>query len=325
MTMMPDQNAPSDDARPRMKRGLGRGLNSLLGGGSAAAAGEQNENAGGMSEIPVGVISANPYQPRKDFDAESLGELIASIQKRGVLQPLLVRKHEGAYQLIAGERRLRAAREAGLPTVPCRVLELDERQVCEAAIEENLKRKDLNVLEKAEAFKSYLERFESTIEDLARQLGLNRSTVSNMLRLLELCDEVKAALTAEKITQGHARALLPLCTEQQIALCEQIQKESLSVRQTEKCVRDLQSSESPTLPFEAAGESHGEGESAEAPAEEATAAANNHLLSLQDQLREVIGAKVEIKLTGKESGRIVIEFHSNSDFAHIIRQLRRAA
>ena len=156
----------------RPRRGLGRGLESLLGGGSTDTTVPDlpvppADDGGGPTEISVVSIDPNPFQPRKDFDSETLNELAESIRLRGVLQPLLVRRVDGRFQLIAGERRWRAAQLAGLSTIPCRVMELDDQQVCEAAIEENLKRKDLHVLEKAQAFRDYLKRFESTIEQLA--------------------------------------------------------------------------------------------------------------------------------------------------------------
>ena len=200
-----------------VRRRLGRGLSALLGGASPADA--QQSDPDGMSssisipgrvpqqdpnQIHVELIERNPFQPRKDFDPESLNELVESIRQHGVLQPLLVRPSGAQYQLIAGERRWLAARQAGLDTVPCRVLELEDRAMCEAALEENLKRRDLNVLEKAQAFQDYLHRFSTTADDLARQLSMSRSSLCNFLRLLELSDFVKESLLAERVTYGHA-------------------------------------------------------------------------------------------------------------------------
>ena len=199
-----------------------------------ARAGNQDPN-----HVHVELIERNPFQPRKDFDPESLNELIESIRQHGVLQPLLVRPAGTQYQLIAGERRLLAARQAGLETVPCRVLELEDRAMCEAALEENLKRRDLNVLEKAQAFQDYMNRFGASLDDLARQLSMSRSSVCNFLRLLELSEFVKEALLADRVTSGHARAILSLSPDDQVALCRRIEAESLSVRQTESAVREL--------------------------------------------------------------------------------------
>jgi len=289
-------------------------MSALLGGGSAEPCPETPQAKPDPSQIHIGSIERNPFQPRQDFEEETLHELAESIKQHGILQPLLVRPHDGQYQLIAGERRWLAAKLAGLENVPCRVLELDDRQVCEAAIEENLKRKDLNVLEKAQAFQDYLDRFGSSIEKLAKQLSMNRSTVSNSLRLLELPDFVKQSLRADKITNGHARALLSLAEAEQVALCRRIQSELLSVRNTEKEVRAiLQGRPRAGVPFPIKGE------------KPEAATVTNHVLSVQEQLREHLGAKVEIRVSGKESGKIVIRFHSNDEFERIIRQLRRAA
>lgn len=308
---MEEQAAIAGEIQP--KRRLGRGLNALLGGRAKVSPPRDDSADDEKNEIHVDLIERNPFQPRKDFDRESLKELVDSVVKHGVLQPLLVRPGEGGYQLIAGERRWLAAKQAGLDMVPCRVLNLDDRQLCEAAIEENLKRKDLNVLEKAQAFSEYLKRFESSIEELAKQLSLNRSTVSNFLRLLELCDEVKRALSEEKITNGHARALLGLDRTQQKEVCSKIVEQAWNVRRTEKEVKSLlkgDSTESTDLiPFEKPEKNE----------------LTPHLLSLQEQLRGMLGSRVEIKLSGKEKGKIVIPFDSNDEFEHLLRELRRAA
>ena len=306
------------------RRRLGRGLNALLGrGGEDSDSDNRDAGANGESadvfvpaeqdQIDVDLIERNPYQPRQDFAADSLKELEGSIRQHGVLQPLLVRPFDGAYQLIAGERRLKAAREAGLKTVPCRVLNLEERQVCEVAIEENLKRKDLNVLEKAQAFKNYLSQFDSTIEQLAQRLSLDRSTVNNMIRLLDLAEPVKQALQAEKISAGHARTLLSLDEQRQVSLCEQIQSESLSVRKTEAEVRKILKGEADTVPFENAKKTT------------ETPQMTNHLVDLQQQLREILGAQVEIKLKTDHSGQILIPFDSNETFERITGVLRKSA
>jgi len=327
---MEDQNqtpaenpAEQSETSGTPRRRLGRGLNALLGrGGMDAESDDPNQDPAGSSEptvpveqdeIDVDLIERNPYQPRQDFAADSLKELEGSIRQHGILQPLLVRPFDGAYQLIAGERRLKAARDAGLKTVPCRVLNLEERQVCEVAIEENLKRKDLSVLEKAQAFKNYLNQFDSTIEQLAQTLSLDRSTVNNMIRLLDLAEPVKQALQSEKISAGHARALLSLDEQRQVTVCEQIQAESLSVRKTEAEVRKIIKGEVDTVPFEKTKQA--------VTAPEMT----NHLLDLQQQLREVLGSKVEIKLKTDHSGQIMIPFDSNETFERITGVLRKTA
>ena len=302
------------------RRRLGRGLNALL--GTAPMGGSDEVTAGDQTEISVELIDRNPFQPRQDFDQSALNELVDSIRQHGVLQPLLVRSVGDGYQLIAGERRLISAKKAGLRQVPCRVLNLTDQQVSEVALEENLKRQDLNVLEKAIAFQEYLKRFGCTIEDLARRLSFERSTVSNMLRLLELPDAVKSDLRSDKISAGHARAILALKgDEAKIALSQRIQKETLSVRKTEEAVRDLLAAakEADVVPFPGSDE----GGSPAATAGNRTA----HVIGLQDQLRDWLGTNVEIKLTGKskDKGKIVIDFSSNDDFERILGKLQRAA
>ena len=299
------------------RRRLGRGLNALL--GTASMGGTDEATPGDQTEISVELIDRNPFQPRQDFDQTALNELVDSIRQHGVLQPLLVRPAGDGYQLIAGERRLISAKKAGLHQVPCRVLNLTDQQVSEVALEENLKRQDLNVLEKAIAFQDYLKRFGCTIEDLARRLSFERSTVSNMLRLLELPESVKGDLRSDKISAGHARALLALKGEDaRVELSKRIQNDSLSVRKTEEAVRELLTpKEADVVPFPGSD------------GKQAIPAANrtSHIVGLQNQLRDWLGTSVEIKLSGKskDKGKIVIEFASNDDFERIVGKLQRAA
>lgn len=313
-----------------VRRRLGRGLSALLGGGPAGDALVDVESQTASlttraanqdpNQVHVELIERNPFQPRKDFDSESLNELVESIRQHGILQPLLVRPAGAQYQLIAGERRLLAARQAGLETVPCRVLELEDRAMCEAALEENLKRRDLNVLEKAQAFQDYMNRFGASLDDLARQLSMSRSSVCNFLRLLELSEFVKEALLADRVTFGHARAILSLSSDDQVALCQRIEAESLSVRQTESAVRELlknqQDGAGATIPFSTASGG---------AAKPAAADPTNHVRSLQEQLQQQFGVSVEIKLSAKEKGKFIIPFANNDDFERILRLLRRAA
>lgn len=304
----------TDSDQPTMKRRLGRGLNALL--GSVPDEAELPNPAiklhsPDQDEISAELIERNPHQPRREFDQKAIDELAESIRKHGVLQPLLVRAQGDGYQLIAGERRWRACKQIGLETIPCRVVELEDQAVCEAAIEENLKRQDLNVVEKALAFKDYIEKFNCSIEDLARQLSMNRSTVSNMMRLLELPETVQQAVRQERISGGHARALLPLSHDQQVELTDQIVKQQLSVRKTEEAVRAI-------LKPSTDGGSSPNSPAAEKP--EMTP----HVLSLQDQLREHLAAKVDIKLKKQDAGQIVIQFQSNDDFERLVGRLRNA-
>lgn len=298
--------------KPKMKRRLGRGLNALLGNSDAESETPVMLASPASDEISVELIERNPFQPRREFVPAAIDELASSIRKHGVLQPLLVRAKGDGYQLVAGERRWRAAQQVGLENIPCRVVELEDNQVCEAAIEENLKRQDLNVLEKADAFRDYLERFGGTVEELAKRLSMNRSTVSNMMRLLELPDHVQEAVRQERISGGHARALLPLPAEAQKELTRQIEEQSLSVRKAEEAVRRILKSGLP------------QAETATPPAV-VKPEPSSHVISLQDQLRETLAAKIDIRLKKKESGQIVIHFGSNDDFERIVGQLRKAA
>ncbi|WP_437190678.1 ParB/RepB/Spo0J family partition protein [Planctomicrobium sp. SH527] len=229
----------NDSNSTQPSRRLGRGLSALLGGNGPAFTESSAEQSADLRQISVAQLTPNPFQPRQVFDAEALGELASSIREHGVLQPILVREVDGAFQVIAGERRWKAAQKAGLTSIPCRIVDVVDKTACEFALEENLKRKDLSDLEKAQAFKDYLAQFECSIEELGKQLSMNRSTISNMLRLLDLPGPVKNALNANKISAGHARALLPLPEADQLEMCGRIQAEQLSVRAVEATVKKM--------------------------------------------------------------------------------------
>ncbi len=297
---------------------LGRGLNALFDAKTAgraaisAAAGPPRDGAG-LKHIDVELIESNPFQPRVDFDDEALQELVSSLRTHGMLQPLLVRPHGDAYQLVAGERRLRAARLAGLSKVPCFVRNMEDREVNEAALEENIKREDLNVLEKAEAFRRYLDTFGGTINELAQRLSMTRSNVNNILRLLDLSPPVKDALRAGRISYGHARCLLALDEAGQAKVLAAIERQELSVRATEALVRRQTNPQA------------GNDSASDRPDSEPAAAPTNHILSLQQQLRDRLQARVEIRQRKGESGQIIIHFQSNDDFERLIRILRRAS
>jgi ParB family chromosome partitioning protein len=328
---LPESNDPQLVSRRR----LGRGLNALLGGGESPAAEEALAMAGGAATgtpavaagnteyvpIPVDSIARNPYQPRTEFDSEELAELVQSIAQHGVLQPLLVRKVADGWQLIAGERRLLASRRVGLAEVPCRVVEMDDKSVCEVAIVENVQRADLNDLEKATAFQGYLDKFGGSIEELARKMGKDRSTISHCLRLLELPEPVKQALGRGAISAGHARALLPLEVEtHQVDLCAQIVAESLSVRRTEELVREKLLS-GDVIPFAAtaAGGAKPKGRT------RGGSIGGAHVRDLERQLREALGTKVEISLKAKQAGKLVVHFANNEDFERICHFLKKAS
>src|SRR4051812_48118938 len=185
------------------KARLGRGLDALLNGASS-----DGDTAGtGTTVVPIGRIQQNPFQPRKTFDEDELSSLGASIREHGILQPLVVRQVGDRFQLIAGERRLRAARSVGLASVPVTVVDFNDQQTLEAALVENIQRTDLNPIDKAQGFKDYLDRYHMTHDQLAARLGLARPTITNLVSLLELPNEVQGMLRRGELSQGHAKAL----------------------------------------------------------------------------------------------------------------------
>ena len=274
------------------KARLGRGLDALLG------------DAGGTpTAVPTALIRPNPYQPRKRFDDDELKQLTSSIKQHGVLQPLVVRQVEDGFQLIAGERRLRAAQAAGLADVPVHVVRFDEQQVYEAALAENIQRSDLNPIEKAAGFKDYLERFKLTQDQLGAKLGIDRSTVSNLVGLLALPAEVQDAVRTGQISLGHAKVLKSAGgAEKQSAWCRRAVVESLSVAGLDAAIKAEKAKPAEPEPKEPA------------PKAEKTA----HVVSLENDLRERLSCRVEIKLKAQERGQVVIGFESNDEFERIV-------
>lgn len=304
------------------ERRLGRGLEALLGRldnvRSEGEAGFQRDDhesqsttssaEAGMHWIPIYDIDRNPFQPRTTFDDGELQALSESLSAHGMLQPMLVRRAGDRYQLISGERRWRAATVAGWEKVPAQVWEADDRQMAELALVENVQRKDLNPLEKAASFQRYLQQYGCTQEELANRVNLDRSTIANLVRLLELPTAVQDALRSGTITQGHARALLPLGDErEQVQLCAQIQAEGLSVRATESLVQATihQADGEPQLSVVSSGETS------------RTAARSEQLSSLEHEFRRFLGTKVDIRQASKGRGRIVIHFTSAEEFERL--------
>lgn len=294
------------------KRRLGRGLEALLGrdaGGCEPSASDASE----MTYVAVDQIDPNPFQPRRQFDPAEIAALADSLRQHGMIQPVLVRSHNDRYQLIAGERRLRAAVEAQLHEVPARVMDLDDQRVSELAMVENLQREDLGALEKAGAFRDYLARYGGTQEELASRLGLDRSTVSNLIRLLELPEDVQDALQSKRVTQGHARALLGLPdAEAQRGACQRVITEGLSVRQTEALV----TSGEPTPARSRIRK--------DPPHDDATPGGGRapHVLELEQVLHARFGTPVLIKVKGPERGQIIIDFKSQEEFHRIASLIR---
>lgn len=305
------------------ERRLGRGLEALLGrsldGPDELAASPSPGLAAGASAsapdsmtVAVADVDRNPYQPRQEFDEAELRTLAESLREHGLLQPIVVRRVAGRYQLVAGERRLRAAAAAGWQTVPARLIEADDRQMAELAIVENLQRKDLGPLEKAASFARYLQTYGGTQEELAGRLKLDRSTVANLIRLLELPAPVQAALRKGELSQGHARALLPLGDErEQVEFARRIVAEALSVRETEALVQEAIAA-ADAEPLDAA---------ADASVVRPKRRKNSHLASLEQQFRAALGTKVEIRQTARGRGRIIVHFANPEEFERLMGTL----
>jgi ParB family chromosome partitioning protein len=284
------------------KTRLARGLDALFSGA------ESETTSAATAQVQIASIDPNPFQPRKTFDDDELASLRDSIRTHGVLQPLIVRAAGDRFQLIAGERRLRAAQAAGLESVPVTVVDFNDQQVLEAALVENIQRSDLNPIEKAVGFKDYLERFKMTHEQLAQRLGLARPTITNLVALLDLPPEVQDMIRVGRITLGHAKILKGIQDRDQlIALAKEIVARGLSVHGTEAFLKQ---------PLAQENESNGGGTRAVV---EKTA----HVQSIENELRQKLATKIEIRVKGDDKGQIVLGFETNDDFERLIEVLRR--
>jgi len=286
------------------KRGLGRGLDALLGVGHPERQGV-DAPAGSVATLPVDLIRRGRFQPRRDFNADSLRELADSIRAQGVVQPVVVRPlGEGRYELIAGERRWRAAQMAELHEIPAVVRDVPDQAAMAMGLIENIQRDDLNPLEEAGALQRLLGEFGLTHQEIAQAVGKSRATVSNLLRLLELNDDVKAALEARQLEMGHARALLGLRGAPQSEAARTVVHRGLSVRETEALVRRLL-------------------EQAEQP--EATRREKRldpDIRRLQDNLCERLGARVEIRHAKTGKGQLVIRYGSLDELDGILDRIQ---
>lgn len=291
-----------DQTKPR----LGRGLDALLGAVNGSGVLGIGTTVG---TVRLDQIHHNPYQPRKRFDDDELKQLADSIKVHGVLQPLVVRAANDGFQLIAGERRLRAATLAGLPEVPVHVVGFDDRQVYEAALVENIQRSDLNPIEKAQGFKDYLERYGITHDELGKRLGLDRSSISNLVGLLNLPEEIQTAVRLGQLSLGHAKILKGVPDpDRQVQLAREVMFKHLSVSALDALAREAKA--------EVAEKA---GEKLVRPPIEKTA----HVQSLEDDLRQRLATRVEIKVKAKEKGQIVIGFESNDEFERIMSALTK--
>ena len=278
-------------------KGLGKGLDALIPGGSRAGDFEDNINP---SKVNISLIDVNPHQPRTDFDEESLKELAASIKKHGVLQPLVVSPKDDHYELIAGERRLRASKIAGLDEVPVIVRDATDHEKLEVAIIENVQRTDLNPVEEAISYRKLIEEFNYSQDQAADAVGKSRSTVANKIRLLSLSTEIKRALRDGKITEGHAKALLSVeDKDKRQLLFEQILLNGFNVRDVEKIATRV---------------------STRKPIKEKTE--QEHLSNqLADDLKNHLGTKVNIK-QGRKGGKIEIDYYSMEELSRIYQKIK---
>lgn len=287
---------------------LGKGLGALFGGGNVDIISEINSAApqgAAVSEIPLIDIEPNRNQPRKDFDADKLEALAESIKEHGIVSPILVTPNKnGTYKIVAGERRWRASKLVGLHEIPCIIKEFDDREVSELALVENLQRDDLNPIEEAEGYKHLMEAFSLTQDEIAKKIGKSRSAVANSLRLNNLCPEVKEMLKEDKLTQGHARALLTLSPETQLMLAEKIVQDGLNVRQAETLAQNAASGKS-------------------APAKKTVnPMTQKYYKDLENNLSSRFGTKVKIS-EGAKKGKIEIEYYSKDDLERILFELRK--
>lgn len=283
-----------------MPYGLGRGLNSLIPSKKIIRAVSETETPAGVRlvDVPVKNIRPNPKQPREDFEYHDLEDLINSIKEHGILQPLVVTKIDGEnYELIAGERRFRAAKFLNLRTVPAIVRTARDQDKLELALVENIQRKNLNPIEEAKAFNQLMQEFSLTQEKVAERVGKSRPVVANTLRLLTLPEEIQKALRSGKIKESHARTLLGLPDEKaQMKYFSKILKNEMTVRDAESAVRKIK----------------GTGRAKNDPA----------LLAKEELLRGIFGTKVEIKKRGAK-GQIVIHFYSDEEYGDIIRKISK--
>ncbi|HTP04331.1 MAG TPA: ParB/RepB/Spo0J family partition protein [Nitrospirota bacterium] len=278
------------------KQALGKGLGALI--PDLSALDDKEKKALGINEIEIDKIVPNEYQPRKVFNDEKMKELAASIKEQGVIQPVIVHRTGSGYQLIAGERRWRASRLAGLKTIPALVKEATKREFLEMALIENIQREDLNPLEAAEAYKRLQDEFKLTQEDLANRVGKERSTVTNFLRLLGLPKEIKQELATGALSMGHAKAVLSLeRVRDQMQAAVMIVKKGLSVREAEALAARLKY-----------------------PPKEKKARLSHELKSVEEKLKKALGTKVSITAKSK-GGRIVIEYYSAEELDRIIDKI----
>lgn len=282
----------------RKKPALGRNLSSML--SQTTLAHVKNDTSDRLKDLPLDVIQAGRYQPRSVFDEEKLAELADSIRSQGVVQPVVVRPIEdNRYELIAGERRWRAAQQAGLDKIPAVIRDVPDEASIAMALIENIQREDLNPLEEAGALRRLIDDFQMTQQEAADAVGRSRPAVSNLLRLLELMQEVKDMIDLRQIEMGHARALLSLDSELQVQAAREVVHKRLSVRQTESLVRRLQQSKK----------------------KKGQRRVDPDILRLQNRLGESLGTRVSIQHQASGKGKLVIAYNNSDEFEGILERL----
>ena len=284
------------------KKRLGRGLDSLIGNLDQITEVNAADSASGFTELDVDQIQRGKYQPRQHFDQQSLQELADSISVQGIVQPIVVRPEGGHFELIAGERRWRAAQLAGLRKIPAVIRELDSKSAAAIALIENIQREDLNPLEESQALMRLIEEFDLTHQQVANSVGRSRVAVSNLLRLLDLADPVKEQVNRGLLNMGHARALLALIRHDQIEVASIVVNRGLSVRETEALVKK-------TLSAAATNKA------------QPVAAKDPDISRLEARISEKLGASVKVKTGKKGAGELVISFHSSDELEGILNHL----
>lgn len=293
-------------AKSKAKGGLGRGLGALLPEYDEII--ESTDDKSGVKELDIESVVPNPDQPRKIFDEDKMQDLVESVRAHGVIQPILVSKQDDHYIIIAGERRYRACKKAGLDKVPALIRNLDEEQIMEIALIENIQRDDLSPFEEARAYEALQKKFGYTQEKLAERMGKSRSSIANLMRLLALPEDVQKMVEENKLTVGHVRPLLTLdSAEMQSSLAYEIYQNELTVRDVEQLLQDISSAKAKDQDV------------SEETIEEAKAKRrlSPEMLSLQEQLAERFSTKVSIKKKG-DGGKLVIEYYSEDDLKRII-------
>ena len=301
----------------KVSRGLGKGLDSLIPMGSVSSekkADSKEENKESKDSkatetvVKITQVEPNREQPRKNFDEDALQELADSIKQFGLLQPILVQDRKTHYEIIAGERRWRAAKLAGLKEVPVIIRDYTDQEIVEISLIENIQREDLNPIEEAQAYKRLLTEFNLKEDEVAERVSKSRTAVTNSMRLLKLCDEVQQMIIDDMLSTGHARALISIeDPEQQYMIAQKIFDEKLSVREVEKLVKDLNKPEKPKK------ESNKEDKSLDIIYE-----------AIEEKLKQSLGTKVEISSKGNGAGKLEIEFYNHDDLDRIIELLSKS-